>query len=199
MINYDELYGIISDFFTNQQVEKSEGDIITLINNLKEELNIVLHEYTDFDDLSKVSLDGFTVYDGKNFNIFYNNQRGLRIKFTLGHELGHIVLGHFFMEGVTMSTNIRSELEKEANIFSRCINFPAKIIDSHRIIFGDYLVKTYLLSKGFSKEFIDTSFNWIEEDLRRLVYPSNDYYSEVIKSEQEILFDLQKRYSEKVD
>ena len=67
MINYDELYGIISDFFTNQQVEKSEGDIITLINNLKEELNIFLHEYTDFDDLSKVSLDGFTVYDGKNF------------------------------------------------------------------------------------------------------------------------------------
>lgn len=86
MVNYKELYSIISDFISNPKVEMSKGDIYLLIDSLKEELNIILYEYTDFDEQAKVSLDGFTVYDGENYIIFYNTQRKKRIRFTLGHE-----------------------------------------------------------------------------------------------------------------
>jgi hypothetical protein len=199
LVNYKELYSIISDFISNPKVEMSKGDIYLLIDSLKEDLNIILYEYTDFDEQAKVSLDGFTVYDGENYIIFYNTQRKKRIRFTLGHELGHIILGHFLLESVPSSVEIQADLEIEANIFSRCINLPARVISTHRLIFGDDLVERYLSSKNFSSEFIKTAFIWQEEDLNNLVYPTEDYFQKAIQEEVDELFELQKVFSKKVD
>ena len=110
-----------------------------------------------------------------------------------------IILGHFLLESVPSSVEIQTDLEIEANIFSRCINLPARVISAHRLIFGDDLVERYLSSKNFSSEFIKTAFIWQEEDLNNLVYPTEDYFQKAIQEEVDELFELQKVFSKKVD
>lgn len=56
------------------------------------------------------SEDGYTIYDGTNYTIAYNNtikNRG-RIRFTLMHEIGHIYMNHLvdFEETILMRNTL---------------------------------------------------------------------------------------------
>ena len=95
--------------------------------------NIAIHTYTEianrffesfYDYLGTVSSEyGYTIYNpyiGKA-EIFYNDTKDYRtIKFTLAHELGHIVLGH---------TEDNDISQKEASCFARNLLCPVPIID----------------------------------------------------------------------
>lgn len=79
--------------------------------------------HNDFTYKYASSEHGFTVadYDNNRFLIYYNNLKDRStIKFTLAHELGHIVLGHKEDNEVA---------NKEANCFARNFICPIPIID----------------------------------------------------------------------
>lgn len=81
--------------------------------------------------------DGYSIYNGRNYTIAYNNTiKPLgRINFTLAHEIGHIILNHHKDFEVTeiLQDNFTKEeykiLENEANCFARNILAPAPLIN----------------------------------------------------------------------
>lgn len=80
--------------------------------------------------------DGYSIYNGNNYTIAYNNtiQSYGRINFTLAHEIGHIILNHHKDFNVTsvLEDNFTKEeykiLENEANCFARNILAPAPLV-----------------------------------------------------------------------
>ncbi|MDK4497941.1 ImmA/IrrE family metallo-endopeptidase [Fusobacterium necrophorum] len=183
-VDYGELYARISSFLENPAVRVANGDIFKLLDLLKEDLSIKLHPYNDFqDEFMKISNDGYTIYDGKNFHIFYNNMMGKRIRFTLGHELGHIVLGHFLIKDKHLSQEFLDDLEKEANIFSRNVNIPAVKVETYRMLYGDEALKYFFERRGFSREFINCSFAWSSVDYKNIKYNGLNFSRDIIDKE----------------
>jgi len=90
-------------------------------------MGIVVEKYSDFPDKEQVillnrSIDGMSYYydDLKEFHIIYNDSRKhARIRFTIAHEIGHIVLGH---------KESNEENESEADFFARSLLVPIPII-----------------------------------------------------------------------
>lgn len=79
------------------------------------------------------SRDGYTVYNGKNFCIAFNGAveyRG-RIAFTLMHEVGHIVLGHFRSKGSSRLLFADDPaLEAQASRFAGDVLAPFAVLDA---------------------------------------------------------------------
>lgn len=76
--------------------------------------------------------DGFTVYP-KEATIFYNQNMTLkRCRFTIGHELGHLILGHIKCGQATAINREPSPdddpNEKAANIFASRLLAPACVL-----------------------------------------------------------------------
>ena len=77
--------------------------------------------------------DGFTKLSHGKYYVFYNEQNPPpRIRFTIAHEIGHIVLGHLHAEGITTANrepNISdSPIEFQANIFASRLLAPACVL-----------------------------------------------------------------------
>lgn len=88
------------------------------------------------DDICEcLGTDGYSIYNGNNYTIAYNNTKKTkgRINFTLAHEIGHIILKHHKDFEVTevLKNNFTKEeykiLENEASCFARNILSPAPL------------------------------------------------------------------------
>ncbi len=81
--------------------------------------------------------DGYSIFNGHNYTIAYNNTISNlgRIRFTLAHEIGHIILGHhkdFEVTEILQDNFTKDEykiLENEANCFARNILAPAPLVN----------------------------------------------------------------------
>lgn len=108
--------------------------------NLEEicrKLGINLIPYSSYDNdkinlLKKFEEDGFSClnYLNSKCEIYYNDdiKPKLRIKFTLSHELGHIVLGHI----INKSRETHEE-EQEANYFAREFYIPQAFLIYYKL------------------------------------------------------------------
>lgn len=68
---------------------------------------------------------GFTMKNDSRNYILYNEEKGYCTnRFTIAHEIGHIMLGHKIDDSVT---------EREANCFARNLLCPIPVIDSFNI------------------------------------------------------------------
>lgn len=78
--------------------------------------------------------DAFTVQDkNNNFLICFNSQNNRqRIRFSIAHEIGHIVLGHLYKN---------EKLEKEANMFAARILMPMILIKELDLTNSEELAK----------------------------------------------------------
>lgn len=97
------------------------------------------------------SRDGFTVYSGGNYCIAYNDTVRVRnrIRFTLMHEAGHIICGHF--NGGITDINQYRELESEANLFASNVLAPAAVIKACRLCTPEQLMAACGLSYNAAK------------------------------------------------
>lgn len=96
--------------------------------------NIKTHTYSEMSKKFNIpfysfapSEHGFSYYNhvAQKGNIFYNDTKDeCIIRFTLAHELGHIVLGHVSSNDVD---------DKEANCFARNLLAPVPIRDEYRL------------------------------------------------------------------
>lgn len=97
-----------------------------------------IHNVTNDSILHALPTDeGLTSYDSTSgkYGVLYNDMKpNYRIRFTLAHELGHIVLRHFEEFGTSILTRNGEDkflpLEQEANAFARNILVPIFLYDS---------------------------------------------------------------------
>ncbi len=150
-----------------------ETDIFQIVNSFP---NIVVHTYTELaqkfrmsfgEVLESVSSEyGFTIRSrrtGKS-EIYYNDRKGIyTIKFTLAHELGHIVLGHVDDDDVS---------RKEASCFARNLLCAVPIVDELEIeTVGDLI---YVFEVG--KPMAEVSLNYFGSDR---YYIKRNYYDSI--------------------
>ena len=134
---YDYVSSKATAFLEENLVETLPLDILNLIDENRWGLmtyqQLAATNDCSFHDVltASGSDDGFTVYNGRNYTIAFNERRSRgRIRFTLAHEIGHIFLKHFidFDELViargAMSSGQYKVLENEANAFARNILSP---------------------------------------------------------------------------
>ena len=129
---YEFIQNNITDFPVNlfELIKKFKWGLLTY-EELALKQNCTIH-----DVIEVLGKDGYSIYNGKNYTIVYNNKinsKG-RINFTLAHEIGHIILGHHKDFDVTsvLKDNFTKEeykvLENEANCFARNILAPAPLV-----------------------------------------------------------------------
>lgn len=148
-------------------------DIFKVISDLP---NVFVHTYSEmarkfeltfsqFLDISS-SEHGFTVYKPLNKSgiIFYNDLKGeCTIRFTLAHELGHIILGHIQDDSVARC---------EADCFARNCLCPVPLRDG----FGLSTIEDYCECFNISESMAQVTLDLNKNDN---YYITKDHYSKI--------------------
>lgn len=121
--------------------------------------------YGDSDtELLEISKDGYTFYENNQFSIFYNKDKPkARQRFTITHEIGHIILYHHLYVSSKILTNNRNRgiWEYQADIFAQNILFPTDWAENLKDQKSDKVAK-YL---GVSKEMVNVRYKNLSDDL----------------------------------
>lgn len=120
---YEEIKQVIKKFFVSYKIKSFPLDPFIIC----EKLNIVLIKYSTLPTEIVMNLyynaseDAFTFVNNGQRYIYYNDIRiPERIRFSIMHELGHILLGHLEKSEIA---------EQEANFFAAYSLSPTAIID----------------------------------------------------------------------
>lgn len=104
------LYMCINDFFENNNITPG----MDLIGFCKSKgWDVFKYPEEKFQSCYNQSPDGFSVYENNSFTIMYNprvNSLG-RIRFTIAHEIGHIVLMHHIRLNVGILNNLPTQID----------------------------------------------------------------------------------------
>ncbi|MGP1411865.1 MAG: ImmA/IrrE family metallo-endopeptidase [Peptoanaerobacter stomatis] len=75
--------------------------------------------------------DGFSLSKNGEFFIFYNTYMncGGRIRFTIAHEIGHLILNHHFIDDYFEN---KDEIEKQADYFAGNLLVPAILLKHNK-------------------------------------------------------------------
>lgn len=99
------------------------------LNELAKNLGVVILKNSDAQMLEQYK-SGITVLQNGIFYIIYNDRENIaRCRYTVAHELGHIVLGHLLYDTIKYRTfKKRDEEEKEADMFAIRLLAPACVL-----------------------------------------------------------------------
>ncbi len=142
---------------------------ICIFSVIKQIKNISLHRYTELAKRMNTSFNklitevvpsfhGFTTFNKSKsrYIIFYNDLKDqTTIRFTLAHELGHIILGHT-KDGVTEN--------REANCFARNFLCPVPIIEEMNLCSIYEYTENFYISELMAK----VSINFKDYDLKNI-------------------------------
>ena len=121
-------------------------------------------------ELSTVSEDGFTVYKDGKYNIFMRDSDEVyhkRSRFTMAHEIGHIVLNHHKILGgnlLTLNSSVKNYVEFQANVFAENILMPVDLILDIKDKTSENLSEKF----NVSKKMAEVRMAHFERDLRML-------------------------------
>ena len=111
------------------------------------------------------SEDGAVIQNGDEYCILYNDidRSSQRIRFTLAHELGHIILGHLQFDACLyrLSDCQYDVLEKEANQFASQLLSPEPLI-------YDILKKSHSINTSQIRNIFDISYQSADCVLKRM-------------------------------
>jgi hypothetical protein len=124
------------------------------------------------------SRDGFTVYSGGNYCIAYNDAIRVksRIAFTLMHEAGHIVCGHFSGHAPTLSGGEYRVFETEANYFASNVLAPAAVAAACDLRTPELLQAACGLSYDAAKARLNELNNWKSRPVDDKIWHAFDPY-----------------------
>jgi rRNA maturation endonuclease Nob1 len=131
------------------------------------------------------SEDGYTIYDGENYTIAYNDtiQNQGRIRFTLMHEIGHIYMGHLtdfdetILKRSTLTDRKYKILENEVNSFARNVLAPVLIVKELALSSTYDMVKYF----GLSQAAATVRFKALAHDYSFAMWPFNEFQMELFK------------------
>lgn len=159
------LYGKINEFYTKVEplISDTHPNVIPVEYYIYKTDWIVIPYKSE---LKNVSEDGFTVYKDGKYNIFMrdsNDRTHQRSRFTMAHEIGHIILDHHKILGgnlLTLNPKVKNYAEFQANTFAENILMPIP----HILKIDDKSVTN--LSKEFnvSKKMVEVRMMHIQRD-----------------------------------
>jgi Zn-dependent peptidase ImmA (M78 family) len=112
---------------------------------------------------------GVSIFDGTSWYIVYNDSEGRkRNRFTIAHELGHILLGHEVRDGYyTRATNpVKPEMEIEADSFAVRFLAPACVLWGLNVHSAEEISKLCDISYSAAK---------IREERMKVLYRRNKF------------------------
>lgn len=115
------------------------------------------------------SNDGYTIWDGANYSIAYNDDPNLgdRTRFTIMHEIGHIYLNHLIDFESTkiyrgsLNKQENKVLENEANAFARNVLSPVSIY----LTLKDKSVSNVIKTFGITETAAEARIDFINRDI----------------------------------
>ena len=141
--------------------------------------NVIIKTYEEIETLYDVSKEnflsrsefGFTMKKCNQFIIAYNNDKCFEtIKFTLAHEIGHIILGHENDEGIN---------NQEANCFARNVLCPIHIIKFLQLHSFEEYMDFFQISEPMAR----VSINFQKTDLYHIDKELYSYFMDTIEYE----------------
>lgn len=110
----------------------------------------------DNEKLREVSKDGFTIYKGGQYNIFISKPeiKSKRNRFTLAHEVGHIVLNHHKLlknNLIKFDGKTKDIFEMQANVFAENILMPVHLVSKFQYEDVENLARIFEVSKAMAK------------------------------------------------
>ena len=134
-----------------------KADITSLpvdLNKVLKEIDVKAILYCDafFDADSPKLSDGFVTKIGGKKAIYLNEQKGTtqRRRFTLAHELGHIVLDHPINPIIYRNSEIdegQKPEEVQANVFARDLLMPAGVLAALHVTTVDEIIRICNVSR----------------------------------------------------
>ncbi|PRS09605.1 hypothetical protein C6W22_01855 [Bacillus atrophaeus] len=162
---YTKVMQKVSYFFANENISDFPIDPFQIIKRNK----WGLISYSELAEIHEMSIpeiieafqskDGYTIYDGINHTIAYNDTIMIpeRIRFTLMHEIGHIYMNHLVeLEETILRRSKMTEskyrvLENEVNSFARNVLAPAVLVKHLDIKTEAELISYFKISKRAAK------------------------------------------------
>lgn len=148
------LYTTINNFYKRAMIpniDKDNPEVAPLEKYVqKTRWNLIVY---DDEKLKEVSKDGFTIYKDGKYNIFIGKleKKSKRNRFTLAHEIGHIVLNHHKLlksNLIKFDANTKNIFEKQANIFAENILMPVHLVDRFEYEDNEALSTIFEVSKA---------------------------------------------------
>ena len=127
-MNKEKVYNITSNFISENKLFQYPIDLFSLCKIY--DWKIKYYNKKDNKEFFQISTDGFVVQNNNKYIIFLNKDMLLsRQRFTIAHEIGHIILGHHNLDGYNLIANsgLDTDVEQEANMFARLILCPPQI------------------------------------------------------------------------
>ncbi len=160
------LYTTINNFYRRAMVpniSNENSNVAPLETYIqKTRWNLIIY---DDEKLKEVSKDGFTIYKDGNYNIFISKleNKTKRNRFTLAHEVGHIVLNHHKLlkhDLIKFNENTKNIFERQANIFAENILMPVHLVK--KFIYED--AKTLSTIFEVSKSMAEIRMSHLDKD-----------------------------------
>lgn len=165
-LRYEEIKEEVYKLFRDYNISNVPIDFIQLTDKMG--INLVSYGSLKKEQKRKflnISKDGFSYLNKKEkcYYIYYNeNANWQRVRFTIMHEIGHIVLGH---------EEYSEKNEAEANFFSRSALAPICLIIKWEINELEDVVSTFDISYEAA--------NYILDNIRKRNNSSHKEFSEV--------------------
>ena len=182
-IRTEKVFEIITSFQENLKSFSYPLDPFEIIKEKRWELKT----YDSSNELfNKVSEDGFTFFKEGNYTIFYNKDKPLtRIRFTLFHEIGHIILLHHieFPDYFLRLDDEEYFVEVEADTIARNLLAPANIIFEAISPCGNE--NFYAKAFNMSLDAFKIRMKWLIHDFKHIKYCNENIFSYEVKKMKE--------------
>lgn len=159
-MNWDSnyyLYTTINNFYKRAMIPNISDEIpnITPLETYVQKTRWKLFVYDD-EKLKEISKDGFTLYKDGRYNIFISKleNKSKRNRFTLAHEVGHIVLNHHKLlknDLIKYNAKTKNIFERQANVFAENILMPVHLVNKFRYEDIEDLSRIFEVSKSMAE------------------------------------------------
>lgn len=147
------------------------------VNQLAKQLDIKIIKNSDIHELKKGER-GITIeIDGKPYIVFDDAEPVPVCRFTVAHELGHILLGHMMTQIVKYRTFAdRNEIERSADMFAIRLLAPACVLHELQALTADDISKLCNISitsarfRAERMQVLEKRNKWYSHPLERQVY-----------------------------
>lgn len=161
------------------------------VNQLAKQLGIKVIKNSDIHELKKGERGITMEIDSKWYIVFDDTEPVPVCRFTVAHELGHILLGHMMTQTVKYRTfAIRDEFEQSADMFAIRLLAPACVLHELQVLTADEIAKLCnisVTSAGFRAErmqILEKRNKWYLHPLEREVYKNFENFIEKCKNTQ---------------
>lgn len=184
--NYNKIQNLVWYVLKVSKVKKLPIDLIKIC----EDFNITVRAYDKDHILAKYYKSGFSYVtkDNKKFIFFNDSEKNIcRIRFTIAHELGHILLNH------SKNTNniSYSQMETEVNMFAIRLLSPLCILKELNIQSVNELCRYCNISKTAGKN----RFKRFQEALKKDKFYTNPNEKLILNQFKDFIDQQSKKYN----